>query len=874
MHANHTRLIDFCRAGISVSLIALVSACGGGGSGSATASNGTSSAQSASGTVVFGTDGTATRLEAIPVTLAPAYHLAPVLPPPPSSIDADGSSRSARMAPAASFIPAALQNAPTRASSPATLSASPPSYGVVSAGASGSPVVTYSPAQIRAAYGLPPVPSSLTGLTPLQAAQFGAGSTIYVVDSFHDPYAFSELSAFSELFGLPQCNKKTLAAAAPLPLPATTPNTCDFYQVSSTTSGGMSDTAPAYDVNWSTEIAMDTQWAHAIAPLARIVLIESPAASLAAITGAIQLVNRMGPGVVSMSFGGAEGSYVNSLDSYFQTSGMSYFASTGDSGAGVSWPAVSPYVVAVGGTSLTYNGSGTRSETAWALTGGGSSAYEPAPAYQSSAVPGLGTPGHRTVADVAFNADPTHGQFIAVIPNPLTCTFCQVSWLTAGGTSLSTPQWAGIAAVINALRVQAGKPAVGDPHSVLYAQATASATAYASDFDDVTQGSDGSCTTCAAKKGYDALTGLGTPNGLALINALVGAAVASPPPVVSGATINGNYYQSLSFTASVSAANAYTLSLSGAPAGMTISPNAVVSWPVPVPGSYSVTVVAKDSKTGVSGQGVYKIVIAPPPPPLVSSGSIGGSAGKALSFSVGVGDVNPCTLTLSGAPAGMTISSAGLISWANPTIGAYRVTVTARDGKTGLTGQGVYTVAISVPLAPSVGSGSLSAKPGTPLSFSVSVIDSNPYTLALNGAPAGMTISNGGTVNWSNPVAGQYTVTVLAKDGKTGLSGEGMYSVMIGTATGPAVTASTMTGVAGKPLTGTIAITDAGSSLVGVGFFGGPLGLSFTPQGGGFNNFSVSWPSPVTGSYTIQVSATDSAGMQAQVTIPLVITSK
>lgn len=850
-----------------------LAACGGGGPGTESAQNTAAPVQIASAVTVFGMDGSAPRIDAADVVIEPTYHLAPVLPPPPSGVDAGGWSLSARMAPQKSVVPESLSHASTRGLAVERLAASAPLDATPDAGGTGAPIVTYSPAQIRAAYGLPPIPSNLAGLTALQSAQFGAGSTIYVVDAQHDPFAYSELLALSQLFGLPSCSQVTLASNAPLPLSTPSANGCEFLQVASTKSGGISASMPAYDPSWATEIALDVQWAHAIAPFARIVLIEAPDASLGGLSGAIQLANKMGPGVVSMSFGGAEGDYVTSMDSYFQTTGMSYFAATGDGGAGVSWPAVSPYVVAVGGTSLTYGGSGARSETVWSLTGGGISAYEPTPSYQTAAVPGLGTPAHRSVADVAFNADPNRGQYVAVIRNQTTCTFCQVSWITVGGTSLATPQWAGLAAVANAMRARAGKPPLGDLHGLLYGQVANVAANYSTDFADITQGNDGTCATCIARKGYDTPTGLGTPNGLSLLNALAGAAVPTTPPVVTGATVNGAYGQVLSFTASVSAANPYTLSLSGAPSGMTIAPNAVVTWSAPIAGTRAVTVIAKDTKTGATGQGVYNIVVAPPPPPRVSSGSIGGSAGKALTFNVGIGDVNPCTVTLSGAPAGMTVTPTGLVSWPRPVTGSYSITVTARDNATGSTGQGTYTVAISVPLAPSVQSGSVSAKPGGALNFNVGIADANPYTVSLSGAPSGMSIGGSGTVNWANPIAGNYTVTVIAKDSKTGLSGEGMYVVKVGSATGPAVAATTLQGVAGKPLNGTITISDAGAGLIGVGLFGAPLGVSFSPQGGGFNTMGVSWPNPVTGSYTIQVSATDSAGLQAQVTVPMTITA-
>ena len=114
----------------------------------------------------------------------------------------------------------------------------------------------------------------------------------------------------------------------------------------------MTAAAPAYESGWATEIALDVQWAHATAPLARIVLIEAADASLNSLLGGVKLANAMGAGAVSMSFGANEGNYTASVDAAFTGAGMTYLAATGDWGAAVSWPSVSPKVLAVGGTSL------------------------------------------------------------------------------------------------------------------------------------------------------------------------------------------------------------------------------------------------------------------------------------------------------------------------------------------------------------------------------------------------------------------------------------------------------------------------------------------------------------------------------------------
>lgn len=812
------------------------------------------------------------------VQVLPAYHLAPVLPGEPAAVDRDGSGASARMAPRSVDVPTSLQGRSTRAltfqdvSDPSTRQRTLAAGGVTVQAS--KTTVTYTPAQIRAAYGLPPVPSDLSALTPLQSAQLGAGQTIYVVDAFHDPYALGELLSFSHLFGLPECVQKTLTSASTLPLPAPAPgqSTCEFYQVASADGGSLATTYPRFDAKWATEIAMDVQWAHAIAPLARIVLIEAASDSLPAMSAAIQLANRMGPGVVSMSFAAPEGSYVSSSESLFQARGMSYFAATGDNGTAVNWPAVSPAVVAVGGTSLTYSGSGARSETAWSLAGGGVSASVATPAYQNAAL--LRTPAvtRRAVADVSMNADPYTGQFVAVIPNPLTCTFCQVNWVTAGGTSLSTPQWAGLAAVANAMRAQAGKAPLGAPHTLLY-QALGSTSTYASAFLDVTQGSNGTCSTCTAKVGYDAPTGLGTPNGLSLVNLLAQGGTAPTAPVVIPSTVQGAYGQALSFTPSVSSPDGYTLAISSAPAGVAVS-GSVVNWPNPVAGTFSVKVTAKGVTSGLSGTGTYTLVIAPPPPPIVSSGTLTATAGKPFSVAVSVNDRYPTKLSLVGAPAGMSLSSSGqnggTINWSNPVVGTYRFSVKADSTQTGLSSAGSYTIAVSPAGAPQVATGQVSTKPGVPWSMNVGVVAANAFTLSLSGAPSGMAISATGTLSWAKPVEGSYAVAVQAKDSKTGVVGTGIVNVTVGGTTGPAVFSTVLTGTAGKPFTGTVFITDASAGLSGVSFGATHPSIKFTTDLG-MAKTTLTWDAPVAGTYAVAVSATDTAGKSVITVLPLVI---
>jgi subtilase family serine protease len=485
--------------------------------------------------------------------------------------------------------------------------------------ASTTAVTTYTPAQIRAAYGQPALPASTTGLTAAQAAQLGAGQTIYIVNAKHDPNVAAELAAFNTKFGLPGCSTRTLAANASLPLAAASTAGCELVVAYSTSAGALTATAPAYDSGWATEIALDVQWAHATAPLARLVLIEAPDAGVGSLSKAVALANRMGAGVVSMSFGAPEGSWVSSYDGYFATAGMSYLAATGDNGAAVSWPSVSTKVVAVGGTTLSYS-SGARSETTWSGTGGGTSAYVALPSYQSGT---LGGYARRAVADVAFNADPNSGQYVALISPGTTTT----RWVSAGGTSLATPQWAGLLAVANAMRAAAAKALLGQPHAALYQQIGAVPTAYAAAFKDVATGSNGTCTTCTAKTGYDTPTGWGTPNVSALLTSLTGStatatsgstttAPATSGPTLTTTSLTGTAGKAFTGTIGYSAPGASTLniSISGAAPGMGFSLSGsglVVNWASPVAGRTNLVITLKDN-LGQTTTGTVAVIINTP----------------------------------------------------------------------------------------------------------------------------------------------------------------------------------------------------------------------------------------------------------------------
>ena len=868
-----------CGLFAALSAAALLSACGGGTADGSEAAIQDVAAPLATGTTTFQMEMATLSEEVAAQTVQPAFHMAPMLLDAPDDADAREDNMSAHRRPHRHALAADSEGIATRQLTPQLLDEARREHRhgrrvrdltaldqTVTPMATSSAVSTYTPAQIRAAYGLPALPVAGATLTAAQAAQLGAGQTIYIVNAKHNPNVAAELTAFNQKFSLPTCKTQTIATTAVLPLSAAPVSGCQLSIVYNTSAGAMTSVAPGYDSGWATEISLDVQWAHATAPLARIILIEAADASINSLLGGIKLANAMGPGAVSMSFGTLEGSWTASVDAAFSGSNMTYLAATGDSGAAVSWPSVSTKVVAVGGTSLTYSGTGTRSEAAWSGTGGGTSLYTLKPSYQTNAVPGMGTYSGRAVADVAFNADPSTGQYVAVMAPGSTA----VSWISAGGTSLATPQWAGLIAIANASRALSAKAALGSPHAVLYSQIATVPGTYASAFADITKGLNGTCTICASSIGYDIPSGLGTPNVSSLMTALAGVVNTATAPVVSSASISGKVGTALTFTASVTAPNAVTYALTGAPAGMSISAAGIVSWATPIAGTYKVTVTAKDTKTSLSGQGVYTVTIAAATPPVVGSATVSGKAGTALSFTATAAAANAVTYTLMGAPSGMAISTTGVVTWAKPVTGTYAVTVTAKDSKTGLTGKGTYTVVIAAQLPPTVAAATVNGKPAVALTFTVSVSAPNPVTYALSGAPSGMTIASTGVVSWAKPVLGTYSVTVVAKDGKTGLSGQGVYTVKIATA-GPVITAPATTGVVGKALSGSIAISAPGATSLSISISGAPLGMGFSISGLTINYV---WAKPVVGSYNLKVTVVDSAGLTAQATVPITVTAK
>jgi hypothetical protein len=255
-------------------------------------------------------------------------------------------------------------------------------------------------------------------------------------------------------------------------------------------------------------------------------------------------------------------------------------------------------------------------------------------------------------------------------------------------------------------------------------------------------------------------------------------------PVVNGGSVSGKPGVPLAFNVTSSAVNPVSYAIANAPAGMTIAVTGVVTWPKPVTGTYAVTATVKDTKTALSGQGVYTVKIdAPPVAPVVAAATVNGKAGVALSVSVTVTAASATGFTLAGAPAGMTVSNAGVVSWASPVAGTYAVTVTATNSASGLSGKGILTVVIAKAQPPVITAAALKGVAGKPLSGSIGVSApaGGALTVSIAGVPVGVTFSVSGqslALYWAKPVAGKYSLSITARDAN-GLSAQASLPITI-----------------------------------------------------------------------------------------------
>ena len=410
---------------------------------------------------------------------------------------------------------------------------------------------------------------------PLHAAGFtGRGMTIAVVDSWGSDTMAHDLHVFDQAFGLqPMCGEEGVTCAPGMPtFTVLHPNGSPATKESSGNGPGLED-----KTLWALEVALDVEMAHATAPQANIVLVASTGAETLGVQGLPNmmkaekaLIDSGSVNVISQSFGTSEDAFagtaslLNLRDAFVDAAakGVTVLASSGDFGSSgskkppvstggtyfpypvVDWPASDPLVTGVGGTYLCTdpfagplqprtNGTTrasrcltfpTQTEVGWTFSGGGFSHVFAKPDYQN-ALPAGSTPiaAMRGVPDVAYQASAGTGALVYLSLPPdgsdSNVSDTTTGWWDIGGTSLSTPQWAGLVAIAD--QIHGGGLGLINP--ALY-RIGANPARYAADFFDVTTGrnqADPAVPGYPATPGWDPITGLGTPNAANLIPDLI-----------------------------------------------------------------------------------------------------------------------------------------------------------------------------------------------------------------------------------------------------------------------------------------------------------------------------------------------------------------
>ena len=360
--------------------------------------------------------------------------------------------------------------------------------------------IGYTPSQIRTAYNLP--------------SSGGNGTTIAIIDAYDTPNILTYYNSFSNQYNLPD-------------------NSTGNFIVHKMSQNMQTDG------NWAMETCLDVEWAHAIAPNATILLVEAVNPTDFALFSAVDYAASQ-PGVVavSMSWGGDEFFNEANFDYHFNKPGITFFASSGDDGSKVFWPAVSANVVSVGGTTLNLNSDGTViSELSWYDSSGGVSSYVSRPNFQTNF--GLAY-AKRAVPDVSYNGNATTG--VSVYNG---------TWWKVGGTSAGAPQWAAIHAL-----------GLSVTNSNLYGRAL---SAYSTYFRDITSGSNH---VNSATSGYDLVTGLGSPLTINFGTEVTVSPTYGPPGglltingvgFIPGSSVNISYRNSIN-TSWVSLFNNFTIS--------------------------------------------------------------------------------------------------------------------------------------------------------------------------------------------------------------------------------------------------------------------------------------------------------------------------
>lgn len=392
------------------------------------------------------------------------------------------------------------------------------------------------PAQLHTAYNLPCSPGGLVSSTCSTPSQFGP-QTIAVAIAFHDPTLENDLNVYSSNFGIPLCTKASGCL-----------NVVD--------QNGGSSLPSTVNGSWALEESMDVQVAHSICQTCKILVVEANSNFFSDLATAVNTAANLGANAISNSYGGGEWSGEGSYDAFYNHPGIAVTASSGDNGYGVSYPASSSYVVAIGGTTLQlYTDFTYAQETVWNGTGSGCSKYEAVSSWQTalSNWNNTGCSTKKATADVAAVADPSTGAAVydSTPYSGLT------GWWQVGGTSLASP-------IIAAIYTMSAGSYNFQASSIPYSNYNLS------NFHDVVSGNNGSCLTimCVGGVGFDGPTGLGTPNGVG--------GFSSTPPATPTPSPTASPTPSPSSTPAPTASPSPTPS----PSGDNISPTVLITNPI------------------------------------------------------------------------------------------------------------------------------------------------------------------------------------------------------------------------------------------------------------------------------------------------------
>lgn len=553
----------------------------------------------------------------------------------------------------------------------------------------------YYPGDLQSAYGLA---NAAAGFAPGPSAP-----TVAIVDAYDDPNAASDLAAYrASLSGATDPNTGIPDAAIP-PLCGSTVTTGCVTFTKVNQSGGTS--YPRGNTGWSEEISLDLDMVSAICPSCNIVLVEASSDSFSNLAAAVSYAKSLHPAAITNSYGGGEFSSETSDNAtYSGTATTAMTAATGDNGYGVEFPAASPGLTSVGGTSLTYDRTSTglawNPQTVWSGAGSGCSSYEPMPSWQndqnvySLSVDCAG----RQTGDVAAVADPSTG--VAVYD-----TYSESGWLVFGGTSVSTQ-------IIGATYgLAAGSGTLQAAPGALYTDDASDGAGPTAGLVPVTSGSNATCgeylcdASDSLSSGYNGPTGLGTPYG---VGAFMTSATTSPGFGLSATPTSATVSQgsATSYTVSVSPSGGFngsvSLSVSGYPSGATVSfsNNPVSSSSSPAwsstlsvtttsstaTGTYSLAITGGSS--GVPSQ-TTDVTLTVQAPQTAGSMTVTVSAGKLAKK--GPNYKMPLTVTASDASSGAPISEASVVlqvfagSTCSGTVAASGTGTTGTNGQVGFT---------------------------------------------------------------------------------------------------------------------------------------------------------------------------------------------